>query len=173
MKLYEIFLNLFELRGDRYADVKIGYIHSKTGEVIPSDPNKPHVTLIALHPQKFNVPQNMRHLLPPPPDAKEIFYWADENDALDGPWQHVAYEAGWVRYVHFGWTHGFSGYKEGLANALSLPGVVRTIIRHSREDPMVNIMVDIVSPDVGGDIDSDQQDVRSAGDVAKLVSRLY
>ena len=170
MKLYEILL--IEIKGDRNGTNNAGYIHANTGEVLEvKGEMQPHSSVVALHPDKFNVPQHMREELPDVTDYGELTDWAMDNDGYGGPWQHVAYQSGWVRfYKHMG-DHNLSGYPRDLVAALTLPGVVKTIATEARRDPHTRMIIDIIHPtDTNYSVETGDvfEPVYSIGDIIKI-----
>ena len=167
MKLFELFL--LEYKGDKIAQAPRGYINSRTGEVLSTEGNLPHSSIIATHPEKFNLTRGMQEELP---REHEIVNWSFRNDTFAGPWQHAAYETGWVRYSSQGRFFNLSGYPEDLKAILSMPGVIITIVNTSREYGVADVSVDIIVPNYHSVFDSYKQPVKSAGDVVKLKDRI-
>ena len=170
MKLFELFL-LLELKGGRYETAEAGYINSTTGEVLEIRGfDLPHSSVIARDPHKFNIPPQMAHRLPDPNNEEEVEEWSHDNDGYAGPWQHVAYQSGWVRfYEHFSY-HTFSGYPKDLIATLSLPGVIKAIVAQARTDPETSILIDIIADKPGGTAarGAITKEIHSAGDIVDV-----
>ena len=176
MKLFEILQILLELKGSRYETNEAGYIHSQTGEVLtPQFSLDPHSSIVARNPERFAIPKHMADELPDPNDQHEISAWALDNDGFAGPWQHAAYQAGWVRfYKHMG-DHNLSGYPHHLLAALSMPGVMKTIAVGAREDPNTRMMVDVVHPnDTEATVETGSifEPIHSVGDIVKVKKQI-
>ena len=167
MKLRDIFL--FEYKGDKLAQIDRGYIHSRTAEILPSVGGLPHSSIVATHPEKFNMLRRMQEELP---RREELESWSYSNDEFAGPWQHVAYAAGWVRFNNYDRYFNFSGYPDDVKAMLAMPGVIRTIVNVAREYGTAEVAGDIIVPNYSSIFDSFEGTIKTAGDVARLKDQI-